>query len=163
MNKKFGKIFIRYVREDDALSVIQVHYDSVHHVASKDYPIEILDEWSPPISEERIAKFLNNGADVKLVAERDGHIIGFGELLTDKNQLGAVYVASSAVGQGVGKAIMTCLHELAVQKNVPYLEMESSVTAFPFYQKLGYIVLKHGTHRLSNGLKMACVSMRKDF
>lgn len=154
---------IRDAQKEDALSVIQVHYDSVHNVASQDYPVEILDEWSPSVSEQGAEKFLNNGADVKLVAEREGKIVGFGELLTDKNQLGAVYVASCAVGQGVGKAIMTCLEDIARQKNVPYLQMESSITAFPFYQKLGYVVLEHGTHRLRNGLEMACVKMRKDF
>lgn len=163
MNKKFGNILIRDAREDDAFSVIKVHYDSVHHVASKDYPSEILDEWSPPVSEERMQKFLNNGADVKLVAEIDGDIVGFGELLTEKNQLGAVYVASKAISQGVGRAIMECLEEMAKKKNVEYLHMESSVTAFPFYKRLGFYVIEHSRHDLPNGLKMACIKMRKDF
>ncbi len=158
---QFGNICIREAQKGDALSVIKVHYDSVHHVASKDYSSEILDEWSPPVSEERIQKFLNNGADVKLVAEIDGDVVGFGELFTYQNQLGAVYVASRAVGQGVGRALIECLEDKAKQMNVPYLQMESSITAFPFYQKLGYVVVSHGTHPLRDDLQMACVKMHK--
>lgn len=163
MNQEFQNITIRHATPDDAWDVVRVHFDSVHHVAAKDYPVEILNEWSPPVSEERVRKFLNNGADVKLVAQVNGDVVGFGELLTDKNQLGAVYVASSAVGRGVGKSIMACLEDIAKQKNVTFLEMESSVTAFPFYQKLGYVTVKHSLHRLGNGLEMACIKMRKDF
>lgn len=163
MNRKFGNIVVRDAHERDTLSVIRVHFDSVHYVASKDYPIEILDEWSPPVSEERIKKFLSNGADVKLVAELNGDIVGFGELLTKKNQLGAVYVSSSAIGQGIGRTIVMCLEEIAKQKGVPFLQMESSVTASPFYQKIGYQVLAHGVHVLDSGQTMSCVKMRKDF
>ncbi len=163
MERIFGNVTIRDACERDALSAVEVHYDSVHHVASKDYSQEILDEWSPPVSNQRVKNFLNNGADVKLVAEREGKVIGFGELLSDKNQLGAVYVASQAVGQGVGKALMICLEEIARGKNIPFLQMESSITAFPFYQKLGYVVLEHGTYKLRSGLEMACVKMRKNF
>jgi len=45
---------------------------------------------------------------------------------------------------------------------VPYLEMDSSLTAAPFYAANGYRNLGQGFHKLRNGEMMECVKMRKD-
>ena len=70
MLKKLIKI--RLFQPKDAKTIIQVHYNAVHKIASKDYKPEILNDWSPPFSFERVKKFVENqskGKEVTVVAE----------------------------------------------------------------------------------------------
>jgi putative acetyltransferase len=156
-------IKIRPYEDRDAQAVLEIHRDAVHNTAAPDYEQEILDEWSQPIDEKRLRRFREeNSADVRIVAEINGTIVGFGELVTSENILGACYVSSSAGGKGVGKSIMFELEKIASEKGLKYLSMDSSVTAAPFYRSCGYSELERGEHTLKSGRKMACVKMHKN-
>jgi putative acetyltransferase len=58
---------------------------------------------------------------------------------------------------GVGKAILRELERIARERSVPYLQMDSSFTAEPFYLANGYRTIERGFHTLRNGETMACV------
>jgi len=157
------KIIIRPYEDKDAQMVLEVHRDAVHNTAAKDYEKIILDEWSKPVDEDRLRKFrTENSADVRVTAEIDGIIVGFGELITNENILGACYVSSAASGKGVGRAIISELEKIAVEKGLKYLSMDSSVTAASFYSSCGYSELERGEHKLRSGKRMACVKMHKN-
>jgi hypothetical protein len=40
--------------------------------------------------------------------------------------------------------------------------MDASITAEPFYLRLGYKVVGRGEHVLGDGVRMTCTMMRKD-
>ncbi len=158
------EIVIRKFKEPDAKALLEVHRASVQKTAAQDYTPDILEEWSPIVDEKRIEKFLReNSADVRVVAEVDGRIVGFGELVTTENLLGACYVHPEYGGKGVGKKILSKLEEIAREKGLTSLFMDSSLTAERFYNTHGYKTLEYAEHALRSGRKMACVKMRKDF
>jgi putative acetyltransferase len=75
--------------------------------------------------------------------------------------LRACYVSPNAIRKGVGSAIIREIKHIALENGVTFLQMDSSVTAEPFYKALGYEVLEYGQHILRSGHPMACVKMRK--
>jgi len=161
-------IFFRPARREEWAAVLTVHQRAIHEIACVDYPQAILDVWHPPapVSDDEGKRVdfdqkIARGAFV-VVAEIDGCIAGFGEIVPAKCELQAVYVNPDFKRRGVGQAILAELERVAREKSVPYLQMDSSLTAEPFYLANGYRIVERGLHTLGNGAKMACVKMRKE-
>ena len=53
------------------------------------------------------------------------------------------------------------IEEIARNHGLAFLQLDSSVTAEPFYRALGYEVRERGEHVLSSEQRMACVRMEK--
>ena len=128
-----------------------------------DYPQPVLDDWAPlPVTPEAVQRFqANPDNEFRIVAEQDGEIVGFGALVPENNELRACYVAPKVSHMGVGTALVRELERMARARGLPYLQMESSITAEPFYKFLGFEVRERGEHTLRSGRRMACVHMRK--
>jgi len=159
---KNSKIKIRIANIDDALAIVKVRCDAIQNIAAEYYAQPALDEWAGTVDGERVQKLLSNSADIRIVVEIDDEIVGYGELVTKENLLGACYVLSSVGGKGVGKVIVAELEHIAREKEITYLQMESSVNAENFYIGCGYEVTDRGEHVMQNGMVMDCVMMRKD-
>jgi putative acetyltransferase len=157
------KVNIRFARNEDARGILEAHYSAVHRTASKDYSPEICNEWSTPVTQERISQYLNNSLphETTLVAEVDGEIAGFGAIVESENELRAVYVAAEFGRCGIGSALLSELERLAKARGCTELHLDSSVTAAAFYGLHNYQVLEHAEHPLRSGGVMACVKMRK--
>lgn len=158
---KKEQITIRQATTEDALVIAKVRSDAIQNVKHEGYDQSALDEWAGAV-EDRVQRLLSNSADVRIVAEADGKIVGYGELVTTENLLGACYVLSSVGGQGVGKAIVVELERIAREKGLDHLHMESSANAEPFYTRCGYQAVERGKHIMRSGTVMDCVMMRKD-
>ena len=160
----YSKFSIRYYLPKDAKSIIKVHYDSVHKIASKDYETEILNDWSPKVTTERIKKFLENqlkGKEYTVVAEIKGKIVGFGVIVPKEKEIRAVYVSPKTKRFGIGTALLKRLEKFAKRKGINKLHLSSSITAEKFYLKNGYKVVSYGKFTLKTGRKMKCVNMKK--
>ena len=158
------KVLVREMRAEDARQFLLVHHEAVRGIAAKDYAPEIIDEWAPMhISPEAIERIIANpGAEVRIVAEVDGEIVGIAAIVPEENELRACYVLPKAARNGVGSALVSRIEQIVKQRGLKYLKLESSITAEPFYAALGYEALEHGEHVMSTGRRMACVKMRKE-
>ncbi|WP_083780508.1 GNAT family N-acetyltransferase [Nitrobacter sp. Nb-311A] len=92
----------------------------------------------------------------------DGCVVGVGVLFAKNNELRACYVTPAASRKGVASALIRELEQEARKQNLTVLDVDSSVTAEPFYAAHGYEVREHCEHILSNRQPMACVRMRKN-
>jgi putative acetyltransferase len=150
--------------EADAAAMARTHYSAVHVSAASAYPPDVLDIWSPAPSEIRNEAFreaMRGGRELFVVAEDGSSVIGFGSIVPDSNELRSVYVNADIAGRGVGSAILKALEILAAARGCPELQFEASRNAESFYARNGYISIAQGTHRLSGGREMACITMRK--
>jgi len=154
-------ITIRWATPDDASAIAEVRDDAIRNIKHKNYDKLVLDEWAGPV-EDRIKKLLSNFSDIRIVAEIDKKIVGYGELVTIENLLGACYVLSAVGGQGVGKAIVDEIERIGRGFGLSHLQMESSANAEPFYIRCGYQVVERSKHIMRSGSAMDCVMMRKD-
>ncbi len=69
-----------------------------------------------------------------------------GAILSKNAELRACYVAPEAARKGVGSALVLELEQVAREQGMAYLELDSSLTAEPFYVAHGYEVRGHGEH-----------------
>jgi putative acetyltransferase len=101
-------IIVRPMRPEDARAALEAHRSAIHGTAAKDHPRSILHEWGPlPVTEQNVKRFqANPDNEIRIVAERDGEIVGFGALVQENNELRACYVAPKAGRKGVGSALV---------------------------------------------------------
>jgi putative acetyltransferase len=156
-------VTIRSMRPDEARRFLEIHHAAVRDIAAKDYPASVVEVWAPlPITDVTIERFLTNrDHEIRLMAEVDGELVGIGVVVLNESELRACYVVPSAVRRGVGSALVGEIERVAREHGLIDLQLESSLTAEPFYAALGYRVEKRGELVLAPGVPMASVKMRK--
>ena len=154
---------IRPMRAREARRFLEIQRASVRDIAAKDYPASVIEKWAPlPITDEIVERFLRNrDREIRLMAEIDGHAVAIGALVVASSELRACYVAPGAARRGVGSAVVAEIERLACEHGLAHLELESSLTAEPFYTALGYRVLARGELMIAPGVPMAAIRMRK--
>jgi putative acetyltransferase len=157
---------IRRGRPEDALAILQTHRSAVRGTAAGAYTVAIIDEWAPavivPERVETFRRWIGRGEELIVVATNPaGTIIGFGSIVPSDSELRAVYVNPRYGRQGIGRALLGRLEELAREAGLIELRMNASINAVPFYEAHGFVALERGEHVMSSGGRMACVSMRK--
>jgi putative acetyltransferase len=89
-------------------------------------------------------------------------VLGFSSHRAEDNQhRTAVYVAGHAARQGVGSALYREAEAAARQNGASEIHVAASLAAVDFYRSNGFLELNRGQHRLSSGVTMGCVFMRK--
>jgi putative acetyltransferase len=157
---------LRPGRPDDALAILEAQRSAIRQTAASVYSPAIIDEWAPVvIVRERVEAFqrwIERGEELIVVAmEPAGQVIGFGSIVPAISELRAVYVDAGHGSQGVGRALLARLEELARAAGLAELRMDASINAVPFYEANGFISLESGEHIMPSGARMACVRMRK--
>lgn len=156
-------ILVRPITPDDALVALEVHHAAVRVTAAKDYAPEIIEQWAPmPVSAGAISRFHENAEnEIRFVAEINGEVVGFAAIVLANEELRACYVSPKAAGKGVGRALIVELERIASQEGLTILRLDSSLTAHPFYEAMGYQTESRGEHVLGSGQRMCCVHMTK--
>jgi putative acetyltransferase len=154
-------LIIRPFAASDAEAWLDVHRAAVRVIAAGDYSQAVIDAWAPPVDARMIEHLQTGPSGTRIVAELDGELAGIGELVPENGELRACYVAPRFARRGVGKALVAELEALARTAGIAALSLASSVTAEPFYLRLGYDVTGRGSHVLDTGEPMACLFMTK--
>jgi putative acetyltransferase len=161
-NQHDVSITVREMKREEAALFVEIHHAAVRGLAATDYPIAVIEHWAPPITAATIERFLSNrDRELRLIAELDRQPAGIGAIVVSKAELRACYVAPHAARRGVGSALVAELERIARAHRLEHLELESSITAEPFYSALGYNVVQRGELRISPTVRMASVTMRK--
>lgn len=131
-----NNMLIRKYKSSDYNELEELFYRTVHTVNAKDYSKKQLDAWTKNADTERWDRSFSE--HLTAVAVEDKEIVGFGSI--DKNGcLDMLYVHSDFQRQGIGSAICNIL-EYGVTANV--ITVQASITAKPFFEKIGYTALK---------------------
>jgi putative acetyltransferase len=157
-------VVVRPMRDDEARSFLLIQRASVRGLAANDYPPSVIDAWAPlPVTDAAVAFFrVNHDNEIRLVAELDGELVGIGALVLAVSELRACYVLPAAARCGIGSALVAEIERIARHHGLTHLELLSSLTAEPFYRRLGYEVEDRIEHVLGSGRgRMAAVKMRK--
>ena len=156
-------VVVRPLRTDEAKTFLEIQRAAVRGLAAKDYSADIIDGWAPlPITEEMILEFLKNREhEIRLIAELDGRPAGIAALVVAKSELRACYVMPDAARNGVGTALVNEVERIARLKGLAHLNINSSLTAEPFYAVQGYETRGRFEHIQRSGQRMAAVEMRK--
>jgi putative acetyltransferase len=130
---------IRRFCPEDANAIAQLFHDTVREVNCRDYSIAQVNAWAPDDLHFR------NWAEVcsnrfTYVAEESGVILGFGELEAN-GHIDCFYCHKDYQGRGVGRQIYQAIETKALELGLDRLFVEVSITAKPFFQRLGFALL----------------------
>lgn len=128
---------IRKYEPSDCETLAKLFYDTVHFVNIKDYTEEQVGVWATGEIDLTAwnKSFLEHYA---VVAEDDGVIVGFGDI-AENGYLDRLYVHKDCQHKGIGTAIC---NELEKAVNSSDFTVQASITAKPFFESRGYIVVK---------------------
>lgn len=129
-------MIIRKYETTDCEEIAELFYNTVHSINAKDYTKEQLDVWATDkIDLEKWNKSLLQ--NYSIVAIDKDTIIGFGDI--DKTgYIDHLFVHKEYQKKGVATAICNKL-EQSIQGKI---FTHASITAKPFFQKRGYLVIK---------------------
>ncbi len=77
------------------------------------------------------------GANLTLVVERDGELLGFASL-KDNVEIDMLFVHPYAAGEGVGSALLDALERLASARGATKVTANVSDTAYDMFERRGY-------------------------
>lgn len=149
---------IRRAVESDRGAIYEIEKSAILENCRRSYPLEDITVWAGMLSPDSYGDIDNR---YFVVAERDGALVGFGQLDEAKSQVEAIYVSPRCEGQGVGSALLTHLEQRARDSGIAALLIRSTLNAEPFYLRHGYIHLALVRYRIIPSLMLVCVEMRK--
>jgi len=134
---------IRRYQEKDCEQIEQIFYHTIHTVNVRDYNADQIAAWAPQIPEPNSwnETLLKN---FTIVAEKDGIIIGFGDIEYN-GYVNRLFVHKEYQGKGVATAIMNELERFAFENDIKKVYTAASITARPFFEKRGYVVIKQNS------------------
>lgn len=136
-------MILRKYKSDDCLNLLKLFYDTVRTVNKKDYNNKQLFVWAPDnYIEEKYdiwQKYLSE--NFTIIAEINGEIAGFGDI-EKTGYLNRLFIHKDYQHMGIASAIVKELEEYAEKICICTIITEASITAKPFFEKLGYTLIK---------------------
>ncbi|BDA67389.1 hypothetical protein RIVM261_081500 [Rivularia sp. IAM M-261] len=131
---------IRLFQVQDAEQIARLFHDTVREVNICDYSLEQVEAWAPDNINFRdwakacLSKFT-------FVADDESIIAGFGELEAN-GHIDCFYCHKDYQRMGVGSKIYSAIETKAHELGIKRLYTEASITAKPFFLRMGFSVIK---------------------
>lgn len=133
-------MYIRDYKSGDCGETTELFYNTVHKINIRDYTPEQIKVWAP--ENRDLKKWDESFKDRKaIVAVEENQIAGFCDI-TDSGYLDHLYVHSDFQGQGIGKALCSEAEKYAAAHGNNEITVYASITAKPFFEKMGYSVIR---------------------
>jgi GNAT superfamily N-acetyltransferase len=157
---------LRDARPEDCAAILEVLHSAIQGVPAEFYPQHMRDAWDPnPASPEFIERLkgrLGGEAGIALVAETGaGEIAGYGFVKLPDAELHSVYVAAHHSRRGIGRLLLLRLEERAKAAGLAGLHLHAAINAERFYLAHGYVSEGNGEREMRDGVRIACICMRK--
>jgi ribosomal protein S18 acetylase RimI-like enzyme len=151
---------VRRARREDDAAIGRMHVASIRELCRAHYRPAEIEAWAAP----RGVGFYLEAIEGKefYLAEDEGELIGFGTLNPAGGEVEAVYVHPAAVRRGVGLKLLRTLEARGRESGLESLHLCASLNAVEFYERAGYRRERETSHRLANGVEIACVLMSKE-
>ena len=135
---------IRRFRETDTAQLCDIYYNAIHNVNSANYTADELEAWAPSNSYnvESYAKDTARWSEIMpFVATQGSTALGFAEL-EEAGHINCFFVHHEHQGRGAGKMLLEACEDEAKRLGYDKIFAEVSITAKPFFVKMGYRVVR---------------------
>lgn len=133
-----SSVAVRRFRVDDIPALFDLFHGTVHRVNGRDYTPEQIRAWAP--GEMNASRWATLAGRFAVVAECAGRATGFADLEPD-GHIDRFFTHADFQGRGVGSAMMAAILSEAERLGVSRLFAEVSITAKPFFERHGFVVL----------------------
>ena len=137
---EIGLITLRKFDPADADACLSLFRNTIHRVNIRDYSPGQINAWAPVDVEvpNWASRFTGR---IAYVACQHEAIIGFGDMTT-AGHLDRLFVSAENQRQGIARGLLERLMTDAIQQNCDRITTEASITAKPFFERLGFTVLE---------------------
>ena len=131
---------IRSFHPKDADQIAQLFHQTIREINVRDYSSSQVKAWAPD------DLYFRNWAEVcsnrfTFVADLEDAIAGFAELESN-GHIDCFYCHKDYQRCGVGRHLYEAIEQKAFELNLDRLYTEASITAKPFFQRMGFSVIK---------------------
>ena len=131
---------VREYKASDLEAVIALFGRSVREIAARDYSSAQISAWAPQVPDwPGWSKRLSEGAT--FVCQRKGQIAGFARV-EDNGYLDLLYVHPEFQRQGIARSLLEGVLAWAKSHGISRLTSDVSVTARPFFEQIGFLVVE---------------------
>lgn len=136
-------MILRKYESDDCLKLLKLFYSTVRTVNKKDYDDKQISVWAPDnYIEEKYDIWQKSLAEnFTIIAEINGDIIGFGDI-EKGGYLNRLFIHKDYQNKGIASSILKELEKYAEKICIHTIITEASITAKPFFEKMGYSLIK---------------------
>jgi N-acetylglutamate synthase-like GNAT family acetyltransferase len=127
-------ITIRRFRDNDAFETSELIRKTLTEVNSKFYPQSVIEYMYNEFTPEFLIK-LSKERDF-FVALKNSMIVG--TITLEDDYIGTVFVNPKYHSKGLGTKLMDIVENLAKERKMEEIRLQSSINAVDFYEKLGY-------------------------
>ncbi len=151
-------MLIRAYQPEDVPQIVQIFYNTIHRVNCRDYSEAQLNAWAPavPDAEQWIRRYDTRRC---FIADQEGVITGFAEL-EDNGHIDCFYCHHECQRQGVGRRLYERIEEEGRLLQLNHLFVEVSITARPFFERMGFHIL-HENQIVRENVLITNFSMEK--
>jgi GNAT superfamily N-acetyltransferase len=133
---------IRPARREDAEGISRAIISALRETNAKDYSEAVIARVKASFSPTVVLDLLRRRT--VFVAVVEDSIVGTASL--EGEVVRTVFILPEYQGRGIGRALMARVELAAITANVAILAVPSSVTAEPFYAKLGFRAVRDSYH-----------------
>lgn len=141
----------------DLEDILQLFVNTINLICLKDYSPEQLKAWTAGAHDtERWSKKLQT--QYFLLAKHQNELVGFASL--EKSHIDYLFVHHDFQGKGVATKLIEKLEEMARIESRQIITSDVSLTAQPFFKRMGFETLKRNTVNI-RGSNLSNFSMQK--
>ena len=152
-------LILRPFRPEDADALLDIFYEAIHRVCSRDYSPEQIEAWARTGGKDYAKWARRCERKLPWVAEIAGRPVAFAELDPD-GHIDCFYGHPDWHRKGVGSALMARVEQEARARGIGRLYAEVSITARPFFEKAGFRFLADHDAEI-RGVKLRNFRMEK--
>ncbi len=152
------RLNIRPFRPGDEDALLAIFRNTIRTVNSRDYSPAQVEAWAPDDIDAGGWRQRVRGLD-PFVCESGGRIVGYADL-QNSGYIDHFFVHHEVQGKGVGKALFAAIEGKARDRQLAELTAEVSITARPFFEKMGFDVVRPQTVTM-NDVELTNFRMRK--
>ena len=132
-------VTLRPYRPDDAPALLALFRDTIRRVNSRDYSPAQIAAWASD-DIDTVSWFGRFTGRFVPVAEEAGRPVGFAEL-EPGGHIDRVYISADHQRRGIGRQLLAAVVVEARRVGLARLFTEASITARPFFESQGFVVL----------------------
>lgn len=150
---------IRRFRPKDAEALWELLHNTVHKINARDYTQEQVDAWAPQHL-DRVWWYRELAEKSPLILHNDNAIYGYADVQRN-GHINHFFVAHNCQRQGKGTILLNLMAYNALAMGSKQLTVEASITARPFFEHHGFVVIKKETDAILRGQKFCIFNMHK--
>ena len=144
---------IRAYRDGDDTELWSLFATTIREICVRDYTPAQVKAWAPD-DYDKVRWHNRMEAIDPFVATKDDEIVGYADLQSD-GYIDHFYCHKAYQRQGVGRLLMSAICERAQALNIDRIFCHASITARPFFEHFGFVVVREqqvsiGAERLTN-------------